>query len=196
MKTKTEIAEKTANQSLMELYLNSLLSNTELALPDEVIVQQDIVTAKANISLKVLCFQFGEITIATPMLGIYKVMLMKNCKHHITQVPGYSINSHGVLTIKNKNFDVINVAHLICTKEQQEKQPLTLCDSKYLLLISDTAHAVMCQTITHFKEVSLAAIRKTRKSLDNPWHIGTIISDMVPIIDLPTLIKAVLPEKC
>jgi len=135
-------------------------------------------------------------TIATPMLGLYKVMLVKNCKHYITQVPRYSANSHGVLTVKNKNFDIVDVTQFICTKEQQGKHQLTLADSRYLLLVSETAHAVMCQTITQFKEVSLEAIRKTRKSLTNPWHIGTIISDMVPIIDLPTLIKAVLLEKC
>jgi len=44
-----EIITKTVEHGLMELYLNSLLSNTGQALQDEIIVQQDFIITKAQV---------------------------------------------------------------------------------------------------------------------------------------------------
>ena len=210
------IATKVDEHQLMELYLNSLLNNN-VALHDDVsietpsIVQNAIVdelgsslqpTLKhmaevgTNVSIKVLFFKLGQIMLATPMLGIYKILLLEDYKNRIAKVPGYSTCNQGLLTVRNKNFEIIDISNFILTTEQQEKFTLTLENSRYLLLISETAHAVMCQTVGQFKEIPLDVIKQRKKSHPYPWHIGTIVSDMVPIIDLTALIKAFLHKKC
>lgn len=198
----------------MSLYLNSLLDNTvNLQLDNEVIQEnlndqpllavleqcelREIPTAKPKIfSIKALLCTIGQLKYAIPLTHIFKIVLTKDYQKHISLVPGYLERNYGLLTAYNKVFEIVDITQILNCSRLNSNYKAVFDNYRYLLLISDTAQAILCNSIEDFTDLSFNNIKQTTDRCIFPWKIGTLFPELIPVLDLIALLKANLAKKC
>lgn len=195
-----EVAVNIDSSQLMELYLNSLLPSSVASAQESLvtdIVAQPVIKATAP-NIKLILFNIGKMLLATPLLKVAKILSLQEYGASITVLPYSNSYSCGLITITGKTFELIDIETLLWPKAKEYKaisRPM-IADNKYLLLIADTAHAILCQEIVDFKDVALNYLQSRKNNYNCPWYIGNLLPETIPVLDLLALSKAIFLKKC
>jgi len=132
-----------------------------------------------------LFFKVGHLILAVPLIELGRTIKFDS---KLTNIPQQPIWFMGLKLDQDKKIGILNLAYLIQGKSRAEKRCYSDNPFKNIILTEDTNWGLACDEIITIKKITPDKVRWRTDRQRKPWLVGTIIEDLVVIVDVNELV--------
>jgi len=132
-----------------------------------------------------LFFKVGHLILAVPLIELGRTIKFDS---KLTSIPQQPIWFMGLKLDQDKKIGILNLAYLIHGKSRAEKRCYSDNPFKNIILTEDTNWGLACDEIITIKKITPDKVRWRTDRQRKPWLVGTIIEDLVVIVDVNELV--------
>jgi purine-binding chemotaxis protein CheW len=132
-----------------------------------------------------LFFKVGHLILAVPLIDLGRTLKIDA---KLTSIPQQPIWFMGLKLDQDKKIGVLNMAYLIHGRSKAEKRSYADNPFKNIILTEDTNWGLACDEIISIKKISPDQVRWRTDRKQRAWLVGTIVDDLVVIIDINELV--------
>jgi len=201
--------------SALDTYLSTLLSGISLSTETQLAAEQDefesqsieqseeqiadvfvksegtqvqplaLMPSYAQDEFSALFFKVGHLILAVPLIELGRTIKFDS---KLTCIPQQPIWFMGLKLDQGKKIGILNLAYLIHGKIKAEKRCYSDNPFKNIILTGDTNWGLACDDIITIKKITPDSVRWRTDRQRKPWLVGTIIEDLVVIVDVNELV--------
>jgi len=138
-----------------------------------------------------LFFKVGHLILAVPLIELGRTVKFDS---KLTSIPQQPIWFMGLKLDQDKKIGILNLAYLIHGKSRAEKRCYSDNPFKNIILTEDTNWGLACDEIITIKKITPDKVRWRTERHRKPWLVGTIIEDLVVIVDVNELVPRRKPN--
>jgi len=133
---------------------------------------------------KVLLFRVGLLTLATPLAYLLRARKF-DCK--LTKIPGQPSWFLGLVEDHNQRIGVLDTAQLLLGRARGGQRDLQHEPYRHILVTSDQRWGLTCDDILSVNKLTPEEVRWRTDRQKRPWLVGTLIDQLVAVIDVEIL---------
>ncbi len=146
-----------------------------------------VMPAYAQEEFPALFFKVGHLMLAAPLTDLSRTIRFDD---NLTKIPQQPIWFMGLKEEQGVKLGVLNMAYLVQGKTRAgirnyQKQPL-----ENIILTEDGQWGFACDKVVSIAKVSPDKVRWRTNRKKKPWLVGTIIDELVVIVDLKQLLPS------
>jgi len=132
-----------------------------------------------------LFFKVGHLILAVPLIDLGRTLKFDA---KLTSIPQQPIWFMGLKLDQDKKIGVLNMAYLIHGRNKAEKRSYAETPFKNIILTEDTNWGLACDEIISIKKITPDQVRWRTDRKKRAWLVGTIVEDLVVIVDINELV--------
>jgi len=132
-----------------------------------------------------LFFKVGNLVVAAPLIGLSRTLKFEGDLLKIPQQPVWFM---GLKLDQDEKVGILNMAYLIQGKSMASKREYVNEPFKNIILTEDSQWGLACDEVLSVKRIMPDTVRWRTNRDKKPWLIGTIIEDLVVIVDINKLV--------
>jgi len=144
-----------------------------------------IMPSYAQDEFSALFFKVGHLILAVPLIELGRTLKFDS---KLTSIPQQPIWFMGLKLDQDKKVGILNLAYLIHGKSRAEKRCYSDDPFKNIILTGDSNWGLACDEIITIKKITPDKVRWRTDRQRKPWLVGTIIDDLVVIVDVNELV--------
>lgn len=139
----------------------------------------------AQSEFQAIYFNVGRLKLATPLIGLSRTSKFDRV---VTKIPGQPSWFLGLLEDQGKKIGLLDTGQLMLGKVQGLNRDLNVQPFKSMLVTQDGNWALACDDLLTIGRLTPEQVRWRTNRRRKPWLIGTIIEELVAVVDVNQLL--------
>ncbi len=181
LKPAVVVQEKTRTKNQAEKLVKQITT-----LPTPVAVKPlAIMPDYAQDAFSALFFKVGNLVLAAPLTDLARTMKFEA---KVTKIPQQPVWFMGLLPDKNTQIGILNMAYLVQGKSRAAQRSYAHKPLQNVIVTLDGNWGLACDEVLTITKVQPDKVRWRTDKQKKPWLVGTIIDELVAIVDINALV--------
>jgi len=132
-----------------------------------------------------LFFKVGNLVVAAPLIGLSRTLKFEG---NLLKIPQQPVWFMGLKLDQGVKVGILNMAYLIQGKSRASKREYVNDPLKNIILTEDSKWGLACDEVLSVKKIIPNKVHWRTNREKKPWLMGTIIEDLVVIVDINKLV--------
>ncbi len=160
-------------------------AQTEQAQAEAPLNPLSVMPAWAQQEFQILSFRVEDMVLAVPLTSLLRTI---KYDRKDTLVPGQPDWFIGLLDEHDSRIGVLDTGHLIFGKTRERQRDRAEHPFAQILITEDARWGLACDEVMDIKKIKPEQIRWRTLRDKRPWLVGTVIDELIAVIDINELI--------
>jgi purine-binding chemotaxis protein CheW len=144
-----------------------------------------IMPGYAQEEFSALFFKVGNLVLAAPLTDLARTMRFDG---KVTKIPQQPIWFMGLLADKETQIGILNMAYLVQGKSRAAQRSYLHKPLQNVIVTLDGKWGLACDEVLNITKVQPDKVRWRTDKQKKPWLVGTVIDELVAIVDVNALV--------